>query len=500
MPRSRRTVHAVAGAGALVVGGLVAVLVVTLLAVDRAPPRAAPLTVATEQGKVRGVVDDGVRTWRGIRYAAPPVGDLRWRPPQPAAGWDGVRDTTEPGPPCVQPARDADQRATTTQLPGSSEDCLHLDVTRPDDDRRRLPVLVWLHGGGFLAGDGSAFDPSGLAERGFVVVTPNYRLGHLGFFAHPSLPGEVANFGLLDQIAALEWVEANAAAFGGDPGSVTLAGASAGAMSVNALMVSPSSRGLFDRAMALSPLGDAGSRTLAQARAAGEQALPGLSAEELRDLPAEALLEQPFEVLWGDAPVLDAVLPEPSIVAFRHGREAAVPYLVGTTDREFDDRVFAALGEGPDRLRARVGGSDGSRLRRVYGAAWEKHVLSDLLFTAPAAGMALAHAGRAPSYRYRYAVDPGGSRHGAGVPVLFAPAEDSDTPDAEEQLARYWAAFARTGLPAPPGLAAWPAADGTAYLRVTAGGAQPRGSDPWARRLALLAEATGLVLPALRVS
>lgn len=208
----------------------------------------------TVQGKLIGVVDKDIHIWRGIPYAAPPVGERRWRAPQPVTPWSGTRQA------------DTFSRASWQDIeyckalgggdPGAfSEDCLYLNVWSPAGRRAPLPVMVWLHGGGYTLGAASLppYDGLALAKREVVVVTVNYRLGHLGFFAHPALEGEsderVNNFALLDQIAALRWVQENIAAFGGDPQNVTLFGESAGARSVLSLLASPKGNGLFHKAI-----------------------------------------------------------------------------------------------------------------------------------------------------------------------------------------------------------------------------------------------------------
>ncbi|WP_313390057.1 carboxylesterase family protein, partial [Leclercia sp.] len=210
--------------------------------------------VTTCQGDICGITDGDVQVWRAIPYAAPPVGTLRWRSPQPVASWQGVRQATTFSPSSWQSSEYCQQLGGGD--PGRfSEDCLYLNVWSPMERAAPLPVMVWLHGGGFTIGAGGLppYDGKALAQRGVVVVTLNYRLGHLGFFAHPALAGEeervVHNFALLDQIAALEWVRDNIAAFGGDPANITLFGESAGARSVLSLLASPLAKGLFHKAI-----------------------------------------------------------------------------------------------------------------------------------------------------------------------------------------------------------------------------------------------------------
>jgi len=209
----------------------------------------APVTIAS--GRITGKDLGDVQSWLGIPYAAPPVGDLRWQAPRPPASWEGVRAMDHYGSICMQP-----QRLAVGQPAGMSEDCLTLNVWAPKR-ASKAPVMFWIHGGAFVEGSGAlaVYAGTSLARQGVVVVTINYRLGDFGFFAHPELsresaPDPAANFGLMDQIAALRWVQQNIAAFGGDAGSVTIFGESAGGMSVNVLMMSPPARGLFQRAIA----------------------------------------------------------------------------------------------------------------------------------------------------------------------------------------------------------------------------------------------------------
>jgi para-nitrobenzyl esterase len=221
---------------------LVSVMLALLVPPAR-PADAAPI-VMTGSGPVRGVRGPAVDSYQGIPYAQPPTGDLRWRAPRPVRPWTTAIDATTPGPACAQ--NEPGKPAGTT-LPGSGEDCLYLNVTTPRGQRR--PVIVWIHGGGNTAGTGSEYDATRMATRGdVVVVTINYRLGVFGFFGYPGLSGSGA-FGLQDQQAALRWVRANAAAFGGDPGNVTVAGESAGGVDICAQLTAPGSAGLFARAI-----------------------------------------------------------------------------------------------------------------------------------------------------------------------------------------------------------------------------------------------------------
>ncbi len=469
-----------------------------------AAPTDDPLLVKTTGGLVRGFSGDGVRTWRGLPYAAAPVGELRWRAPRPAPSWTGVRDASAFGAGCVQPTDYSYGDAVVTARPSSSEDCLFLNVTGPAVDAARgepMPVIVWLHGGGLFEGSGSLVDPTALAQRGVVVVTVNYRLGRLGYFAHPALDQDVANLGLLDQVAALTWVRDNAAAFGADPDLVTIMGSSAGAISVNALMVAPAARGLFARAISQSAPGDSAARTLADVRRQGARDFPGLSADELRALPADDLLSSTFNVLRGDAPVIDSVLPERVVDAFAAGSETPVPYLIGTTDAEFSDADFRAGGNDPEQIRSALGGADHRALVSAYGRDdFREHALDDLVFQAPAVALALEHAERAPTYRYRFSPDPGGSTHGAEVPYVFGSEDRAGRRALTRAMGDYWVAFARTGSPSVSGLPPWPEAPRTSYMELGEQGARPVRRDPWTARLAALNSAVPLALPVSRVS
>ena len=229
-------------------------VLVTMLLTSLTMFAATPLEIKTRSGKVEGKLAGPVRVFLGIPYAAPPVGDLRWKPPVPAANWKGVRKATEFGSRCMQSDVFGDM---VFRDPGGSEDCLTLNVwTFAKSPNAKLPVMVWIYGGGFVAGGTSEQRQDGtvLAQQGVVVVSMNYRLGMFGFFVHPELVTEsgrnsAGNYGLLDQVAALHWVQDNIAEFGGDPGNVTIFGESAGSFSVSALMASPLAKGLFHKAI-----------------------------------------------------------------------------------------------------------------------------------------------------------------------------------------------------------------------------------------------------------
>jgi para-nitrobenzyl esterase len=306
----------------------------------------API-VTIDGGRVRGVAVPGGYVFRGLPYGAPPTGRLRWRAPQPPAEWHGVRDATTFAPSCPQ------AQGSFTLGP-QNEDCLYLNVVTPRlNDRRHakdLPVLVWIHGGGFTTGAGRDYDPIKLVAEGLVVVTVNYRLGALGFLSHPALAsssgGPSGNYGLMDQQAALRWVRFNIEQFGGDPDNVTIAGESAGGTAVLAHLVSRSSRGLFRRAIVESGSFALTQQSLAVAEANGEAfassaGCPDQTAECLRSLPTDDLLRN-FPTVAIPGVVDGRVLTESIGTALAGGRFARVPILNGTNHEE--ERLFQVLG------------------------------------------------------------------------------------------------------------------------------------------------------------
>jgi para-nitrobenzyl esterase len=444
--------------------------------------------VAIESGELQGQAEAGLVTFKGVPYAAPPLGDLRWREPQPAVPWQGSRLAQTRGKSCIQkPSLSIDSGAGDPRPMG--EDCLNLNVWTPRaEPAAKLPVMVWIHGGALIFGAGglAVYDGAPLAQRGAVVVTINYRLGALGFFAHPAIagakPGAAVNFGLLDQIAALKWVQRNIAAFGGDPGNVTIFGQSAGAESVLALFSSPLARGLFHKGIAQSPYGIP-SHTLTKARATAAKVATALqlnganaSAAELRGVPAEA-----FEKLDGNevslAPgfiVGDAALPKPILDVFQSGGEARVPLIIGNTSD--DGSIAVEFGMDPAAIVKKLGAA-----RIVVKSLYPKglsdeqlgrQTVRDLVFTAFARRIAYLHTSRAPTWRYYYGYVPSGVRsskpgvaHGADIALtmgtldlcqcLGAPASDQDR-EASRRAVTHWFDFAATGTPVPRNAAAWP--------------------------------------------
>lgn len=447
----------------------------TQAAVAQTPP-----IVKTQSGDLQGAADLGIFAFKGIPYAAPPVGRLRWREPEPAARWQGIRKADEYGNACIQtPGLSTAHGGDPGPL---SEDCLYLNVWTPKPERSAgLPVMMWIHGGAFIFGAGGlpVYDGSALAKKGVIVVTINYRLGQLGFFAHPALekenPGGPANFALLDQIAALKWIKANIAEFGGDPGNVTILGQSAGAKSVLALYASPLARGLFQKGIAQSPymIPDA---TRAKALEVGGNVATALglkgaaaTAAELRALPAEK-----FGKLTGrglsTSPVLisgDTVLPRSIQSVFADGGEAPLPLILGNTSD--DASVALVMGIDPAQVLKRLRGA-GFLMKILYPRVKDETEIArqaarDLVFTLPVRWIADRHSKRAPTWRYYFDYTAvknrskflNGVPHGAEIPYfldtgdIFADTKSIFTAQDREfsrQASDYWIAFARTGSPA----------------------------------------------------
>jgi para-nitrobenzyl esterase len=463
------------------------VLAFTALGPTLAAAAADPLTVRTAAGLVRGSTDGDVTSWRGLPYAAPPVGALRWRPPQSPGGWPGVRPATEFAPPCAQPG--------PSGVDGS-EDCLYLNVFAPDGTRSeaRLPVLVHLHGGSNWFGLPYQ-DASALTGRGLMVVTVGYRLGVFGFAGHPALGaengGSSGEYGVLDQIAALRWVQANIAAFGGDPGVVTLAGESAGSFDAVAIAASPLGRGLFARlaAQTESVFALRGAGRIADAEAIGSEVAATVGCAHAPDVAA-CLRAKPAEASVEAAGVGDVapwtggrVLPAPPQELLA-AQSRSVPMLVGSNREEasfvFGQFVVDGLPyRTSDWVRDTkdvVGPQNASRARSLYAPSrygsqlWSAVALfTDAIYTCPMRRVALTS--RGPVYRYLYThvyeTDPVLASLRAGHflddPLLwhdgslvggyqFSPQEEL----LSARMAAYWSNFARTGNPNGPGLPTWP--------------------------------------------
>ncbi len=417
----------------------------------------------------------------------------------------GPAAADEFGPPCLQGGEE-------TLNPQSAEDCLYLNVHRPattDDD---LPVMVWIHGGGLKTGSGTlpVEMAKGLVAKGVVLVSINYRLGRFGYFAHPALEAEaeadgeepVANFGLLDQIAALEWVQDNIEGFGGDPDQVTVFGISAGGASVNYLMSSPKADGLFDRAISQSGLGRERPMEWDDAVALGKSLAASLGAadadaEELRALDARSVAMLPALLLRNEIPVIDPVLPASVADTFAAGEEADVPYIVGATDLEMVDRYFVPLGVDPSVLRQQLGKGHGRKLAAAYGTETEfdRHFLNDIFFAEPARNLALEHGTREQTYLYRFSIADdasrakGGALHGADYPFVFGNGAGAPlVPDADQladEISSCWAEFAKGEEPDCGGVE-WPEVGGGELLGFTNDGPKLVTDDPWQARLDLV--------------
>jgi para-nitrobenzyl esterase len=443
---------------------------------------------------------NGVRVYKGIPYAAPPLGRSRWRPPQPVGPWAGVRAVTAFGPNSLQGVvfDDIDPRSA-----GISEDCLYLNIWTPaaPNDGARAPTMVWIHGGGFVVGSGAEprYDGARLAARGILVVTLNHRLNALGFLAHPKLTQESehqasGNYGMLDLVAALGWVKRNISAFGGDPDKVTIAGESAGSEAASALMASPLAKRLFARvigesgAMFASP--SRAPAPLAQAEAAGLEFMRKVGAKtlaELRAAPAEAILAAAPGL--GYRPIVDGwFLPRPPAEIFAAGEQSDAPLMAGwNKDEGFNFALLPDKEARPtyaDRVRAIFGDHAEEALRRYPAGSPERDAASardlggDLMIIHPTWAWieAQKQSGGAGIFRFRFdhaPLTPGGwfgeraSRdagafHACEIWYVFdnLHACPWTIDDADRALARlassYWVNFVRTGDPNGPGLPLWP--------------------------------------------
>ena len=450
--------------------------------------------VLTETGKISGVQANGLSVYKGVPFAAPPVGDYRWRPPQPAAPWKGTRKADAFAPACMQ---------VGVSMPGETppkvdEDCLYLNIWTPAKSKHQhLPVIVWIYGGGYINGSASMplYWGDRLAQKGAIVVTIAYRLGPLGFLALPELTRESpqhssGNYGLMDQIAALEWIQRNIAAFGGNPKNVTIAGQSAGAMSVSILMASPLAKGLFQRAIGESgglfePLQLAPKYLLANAERDGVKyaiSLGAKSLQELRELPAAKLTGDGGGIVH---PVIESyVLPMSPYEAFASGQQNDVPLLIGSNADEarsltdvshvkaatFDSDIEHSFGQLPPPLLAAYPHSTDEDARHAR-LGFER----DLRFGWDMWAWARLQAGtgHSPVYYYSFRQQPPfpagsvyegwGASHFAELWYVFDHLDQepwrwtkADRKVAEE-MSSYWVNFAKSGDPNGPGLAPWPA-------------------------------------------
>ncbi len=497
-------------------------------------PAAAQIgIVSVTGGRVEGVTADGVTSFKGIPFAAPPVGKLRWRAPQPVRRWTGIKQADHFAPGCMQDAR---WIKLFGEPPAMSEDCLYLNVWTPvRSARERLPVMVWIYGGGFTEGMTSqpVYDGTRLAQKGVVLVSVAYRLGAFGFLADPWLSAESprhvsGNYGLRDMIAALEWVRANIAHFGGDPSCVTIFGESAGGAAVMMLAASPAAQGLYQRAIsesggeALNPANDEGTLTvepLATAEANGRRFLAQLAASDLavaRALPADVIQKAEPSGLTPFTPILDGdILPGNEYELYQADRFNDTPVLVGTNADE--GRIFTPAGVTPARfdaqIRARYGRHADAILAvypHVTNAQAEqaaRDVLRDSTFAWDSWAWALLQSEKGHGKAYLYYFDqgspqaPAGSIHSAELGFVFdnlgaliqrdgtgglslpPPADD---PTLASVVSGYWVNFAKTGNPNGLGLPHWPAFSASSQ-RVMYLDTHPRaGPVPNARQLKVL--------------
>ena len=511
------------------------------LAATSAPLAASAqtLTAKTETGVVSGAVKAGVLSFKGIPFAAPPVGPLRWRPPQPAAAWSGVRPATEYGHDCMQKPFPSDAAPLGT---APAEDCLVLNVWRPAEaSKKNLPVMVWIYGGGFVNGGSSPEVYAGdqLAKQGVILVSMNYRVGRFGFFGFPALTAEhpdepKGNYGYMDQIAALKWVQRNIAAFGGDPKNVTVFGESAGGGSVHMLLTSPMAKGLFAKAIIESGGGRTGllgDRLLSQSKpnqpsleeigvnfakqngvtttdAAALARLRALSADQVTNgLNMASGSASPFGPTYG-GPVEDGKIVTGSPQsAYKAGLEARVPLIIGTNSADIGfsraktvDEVFAPFGARKAQAMAAYHAEPASDVRVVGSAVGMDQGMGEpARFTAAAFA---AQGLKSYVYRFSYVADSmagewkTGAPHATEIPYVFdtvAAKYGKDLTAKDEAIARaantYWVNFAKTGDPNGPGLPRWPAYDaaGSGVMDFTSAGAPVGGPDPWKARLDVVA-------------
>jgi para-nitrobenzyl esterase len=479
-------------------------------------PAQASVLVRIDSGQLQGSEADGVISFKGIPFASPPVGEWRWRPPQPMPKWTGVRPAMEFGRNCMQgrggPPPGAGARPGVPLAPEPSEDCLYLNVWRPADSAaRNLPVMVWIHGGGFVGGSGSSPNTSGVqfARQGVVLVALNYRLGRFGFFAFPGLSREYpnenkGNYAYMDQIAALQWVKRNITAFGGNPNNVTIFGFSAGGVSIHSLLASPQARGLFHKAIVhsggsrdsvltarplradgLDPNYPVSAETIGIqfAKSMGIEGkdkaalakLRGLSAEEvLRGAPPQPGVSVPS---YETTPILDGkLINETAETAYKARRQPRVPLIVGSNSADTagnrikartKDQFFARYGRWSAEAKAAYDPDGTTDLPTMVSRAND-----DFGQAEPARFAANAFAANgSPAYLYMFSYVPTGMRqqmrtgspHGGDVPFAFGTLGvgrgGAPTPEdlaVSRIMQSYWVNFARTGDPNGAGLPTWP--------------------------------------------
>src|SRR5262245_2967671 len=481
--------------------------VLTLLLIGASAQRFSGLVFATngtvkvEGGLISGAEVDGVRSFKGIPFAAPPVGELRWKAPQPVIAWQGTRECNDFGPDCPQ-APYPQGSLFYSQPRKQSEDCLYLNVWTAAKQGEKRPVMVWIHGGALTRGSGATrtYNGTNFAKKGVVLVTVNYRLGPLGYLAHPELSAESpqhasGNYGVLDQIAALKWVQRNIAAFGGDPKRVTIFGESAGSWSVNVLVASPLAKGLFHRAIGESggtfgPMTslkeDRGRLTSAEkVGAAFAKAAGADSIKALREVPAEKIIEifsnDPEGRKFRTGPNVDGwALPDEIRNLFAQGKQNDVPVIVGSNANEMTSLTTPAIvPQTMEEYRKRVEAQYGEMIKQfdaVYPVRSEQDIAAAILgsmrdstFTLPMRSWARATStGRSKAYLYLFShVPPNpnskylGAYHAGEIAYVFdnLNRQNSLLQEADFKLAgmmsSYWVNFATTGDPNGKGLSKW---------------------------------------------
>ena len=468
------------------------------------PMNADSLTVKTEDGKVQGkTINDGkVRAFLGLPYAAPPIGDLRWKAPQPVASWKGVRDATKFGNHCAQNGSSADMVFLDS---GASEDCLYLNVYTPADAKpgSKLPVMYWIHGGGYVGGASSEPRHNGdfLPLKGVVLVTINYRLGVFGFLATSELAkegnGHAGNYALMDMIAGLHWVKNNIAQFGGDPGNVTIFGESAGSFAVSTLMVSPLAQGLFAKAIGESGsglsalLGGGSLDDQVKANAAWMDAANIKSLKDLRAMTTDDVLKAASKKgMLAYGPVIDGlVLAEPVADSYAAGRQAHVPLLAGWNRDEGSGMAGASVTVNSWKARAaKLFGDRSAEFLTLYPGDDDAQALRSSIdyggdgFIAFGTWQwveAQTKTGQSPVYRYHLELPAPPSKfhpgnfafHSDDIEYVFGTLDtrpgsvwrDEDR-KLSELMMSYWTNFAKTGDPNGPGLPEWPRYDKSAAV------------------------------------
>lgn len=488
----------------------------SLAPVGTAAAQQANTVVRVDSGQLQGVAEDGVVSYKGVPFAAPPVGELRWRPPQPAAPWNGVRQASEFGADCMQGRFGPPPAPGAPPAPAPSEDCLYLNLWRPASapPAARLPVMIWIYGGGFMGGSASSPFTSGtqFAKQGVILVAANYRVGRFGFFAFPALsrerPDETkGNYAYMDQIAAVKWVKRNIAAFGGDPNNVTIFGFSAGGVSVHSLIASPMTRGLFHKAIAESggsrdsvltarPMREDGvdpnypvsAETIGMefARSMGIEGTDQAALAKLRALSAEEVLRGASAQQgargpsYETTPILDGkLITETAETAYKAKHQPRIPLMAGSNSADTagnrirattKEQFFARFGQWSAQAKAAYDPDGTTDL-----AAMVTRANDDFGQAEPARFAASAFAANgSPVYRYRFSYVQtamrermrAGAPHGGEIGFVFGTltSRPGSTVSPEDQAVSrmaqsYWVNFARTGDPNGTGLPPWPRHD-----------------------------------------